>query len=88
MRLSRFNDCICVNGITTIYQQPKNQQRSSEMSETDKRNPQPGDMPKTVSPEQKPVVEPVQQKPVVPPVPSKSPQSETEKHDQEQKKHA
>jgi hypothetical protein len=30
----------------------------------------------------------VQQKPVVPPVPPKNPQSETERHDQEQKKHA
>jgi hypothetical protein len=58
------------------------------MSEPDNRNPQHSDVPKPVSPEQKPVVEPVQQKPVVPPVPSKNPQSETERHDQEQKKHA
>jgi hypothetical protein len=59
------------------------------MSEPDNRNPQHSDVPpKPVSPEQKPVVEPVQQKSVAPPVPSKNPQSETEKHDQEQKKHA
>jgi hypothetical protein len=71
----------------TAYQQPINQQRRSEMSEHDNRNPQHSDAPKAVSPEQKPIVQPVQQKPVVTPVPPKSPQSEPEKHDQE-KKHA
>jgi hypothetical protein len=58
------------------------------MSEPDNRNPQHSDAQKPVSPEQKPIVQPVQQKPMVPPVPPKSPQSEPEKHDQGQKKPA
>ena len=46
---------------------------------------------KPVPPEQKPIVQPnqpVQQKPVVPIAQLKSPQSEPEKTDQPQKKHA
>jgi len=60
------------------------------MSDQKTPNPQHSDPQKPV-PEQKPIIQtnqPVQQKPVVPIAQPKSPQSEPEKHDQEQKKHA
>jgi hypothetical protein len=60
------------------------------MSDQENRNTQQSDPQKPVS-EQKPgnqPNQPVQQKPVVPTAQPKSPQSEPEKHDQEQKKHA
>ena len=58
------------------------------MSDQENRNPQHSDPQK---PEQKPGIQPnqpVQQKPVVPIAQPKSPQSEPEKTDQSQKKHA
>ena len=61
------------------------------MSDQENRNPQHSDPQKPAPPEQKPIVQPnqpVQQKPVVPIAQPKSPQSEPEKHDQEQKKQA
>ena len=60
------------------------------MADQENRNPQQSDPQKPVS-EQKPgnrPEQPVQQKPAVPIVQPKSPQSEPEKHDQEQKKQA
>ena len=60
------------------------------MSAQENRNPQYSDPQKPV-PEQKPIIQPnqpVQQKPVVPIAQPKSPQSESEKHDQDQKKQA
>ena len=60
------------------------------MPDQENRNPQYSDLQKAV-PEQKPgnqPNQPVQQKPVVPIAQPKSPQSEPEKHDQEQKKRA
>jgi hypothetical protein len=61
------------------------------MSDQGNRNPQHTDPQKPVPAEQKSIVQPnqpVQQKPVVPIAQPKSPQSEPEKHDQPQKKHA
>ena len=60
------------------------------MSDQENRNPQYSD-PQKPGTEQKPgnqPNQPVQQKPVVPIAQPKSPQSEAEKHDQEQKKQA
>ena len=60
------------------------------MSDQENRNPQQSDPQKPVS-EQKPGTQPnqpVQQKPGAPITRPKSPQSEPEKHDQEQKKQA
>ena len=75
---------------TIAYQQQKDQQKRNKMSDQENRNPQHSD-PQTATPEQKPIVQPnqpVQQKPVVPIAQPKSPQSEAETHDQEQKKQA
>lgn len=61
------------------------------MSNQENRNPQHSAPQKPAPPEQKPTVQPnqpVQQKPVVPIAQPKVPQSEPEKHDQPQKKHA
>ena len=60
------------------------------MPDQENLNPQHSDPQKPVPPEQKPIVQPnpVQQKPVVPIGQPKSPQSEPEKHDEEQKKQA
>ena len=61
------------------------------MSDQENRNPQHSDPQKPAPPEQKPIIQPnqpVQQKPPVPIALPKSPQSEPEKHDQEQKKQA
>ncbi|HMH05720.1 MAG TPA: hypothetical protein VK579_03475 [Terriglobales bacterium] len=60
------------------------------MSDQENRNPQHSD-PQKPSPGQKPgnqANQPVQQKPAVPIAEPKGPQSEPEKHDQEQKKQA
>ena len=60
------------------------------MADQENRNPQHSDPQKAVA-EQKPgnqPNQPVQQKPAVPITQPKSPQSEPEKHDQEQKKQA
>ena len=67
------------------------QQRRNKMSDQENRNPQHTDPQKPAPPEQKPIIQPsqpVQQKPVVPIAQPKVPQSEPEKHDQPQKKHA
>ena len=82
---------IRVNTIAITYQQQKDQQRRSKMSDQEKCNPQHSDPQKPATPEQKPIIQPnqpVQQKPVVPIAQPKSPHSEPEKHDQAQKKHA
>jgi hypothetical protein len=74
----------------TNYQQQKDQQRRSKMSDQENLNPQHSDPQKPI-PEQKPgnqPNQPVQQKPQVPGGLPKSPQSEQEKHDEEKRKQA